>query len=79
VTSKGSIEVRRIGDPLFCGLKLNQIHRILLINSGEIKIRSEFCSRASELGKSFEVRRVGDPLFLWTKIGASSSNIIDEL
>jgi len=46
VTSKGRIEVYRIGDPLFCGLKLNQIHRILSMNSGEMKIRSEFSSRA---------------------------------
>jgi len=45
----------------------------------EIKIRSEFCSRTSELGRSFEVRRIGDPLFLRTRIGASSSNIINEL
>jgi len=49
VTSKGRIEVCRIGDPLFCGLKLNQIHPILSINFGEIRIRSEFSSKASEL------------------------------
>jgi len=31
---------------LCCGLKLNQIHRILSMNSGEMRIRSEFSSRA---------------------------------
>jgi len=63
VTSKGRIEVRRIGDPLFCGLELNQIHRILSMNSAEMRIRSEFSSKANELKRRFEVHRVGDPLF----------------
>jgi len=49
------------------------------MNSGEMRIRSEFSSRVSELKGRFEVRRVGDPLFLWTKIGLSSSNIVDKL
>jgi len=48
LTSKGRIEVRQIGDPLFYGLMLNQIHRILSMNFGEMKIRNEFI-RASEL------------------------------
>jgi len=72
-------EVRQIGDPLFCGLGLRHIYRILSMNFGQMRIRSEFSSRASELGRRFEVRRVDDPLFLWTRIEASSSNIIDEL
>jgi len=54
MTSKGRIEVRRIDDPLLYGLMLNQIHRILLMNSGEIRIRREFSSRASELKGEME-------------------------
>jgi len=54
VISKGRIEVRRIDDPLFYGLMLNQIHRILLMNFGEMRIRSEFSSRASELKRKME-------------------------
>jgi len=48
LTSKGRIEVRQIGDPLLYGLMLNQIHRILSMNCGEMRIRNEFI-RASEL------------------------------
>jgi len=54
VTSKGRIEVRRIGDPLFYGLMLNQIHRILSMNFRELRIRSKFSSRASELKGKME-------------------------
>jgi len=46
LTSKGRIEVRQIGDPLFYGLMLNQIHRILSMNFGKMRIRNEFSSRA---------------------------------
>jgi len=42
LTSKGKIEVRQIGDPLFYGLMLNQIHRTLSMNFGEMRIRNEF-------------------------------------
>jgi len=53
--SKGRIEIRRIGDPLFYGLVLNQIYRILSMKFGEMRIRNEFISRASELkGKDRE-------------------------
>jgi len=54
LTSKGRIEVRQIGDPLFHGLMLNQIHRILSMNFGEMKIRNEFSSRANELKGKME-------------------------
>jgi len=33
VNSKEKIEVRRIGDSLLCGLGLEQVHRILSMNS----------------------------------------------
>jgi len=42
LTSKGRIEVRQISDPQFYGLMLNQIHRILSMNFGEMRIRNEF-------------------------------------
>jgi len=50
LTSKGRIEVYQIGDPLFYGLwiMLNQIHRILSMNFGEMRIKNDFI-RASEL------------------------------
>jgi len=51
VTSKRRSKVRRIGDPLFCELELNQIHRM---NSGEMRIQSEFSNRASELKGKIE-------------------------
>jgi len=55
VTLKGRIaEVRRIGDPRLYGLMLNQIHRILSMNFGKMRIRSEFSSGASELKEKME-------------------------
>jgi len=33
------------------------------MNAGEMRIRSELISTASEFKGRFEVRRVGDPLF----------------
>jgi len=37
MTLKEKIEVRQI-DLLFCGLGLEQVHQILLMNSGKMKI-----------------------------------------
>jgi len=38
VTSKERIEVRQIGNPLLCGLGLKQVYRILLMNSGKMRV-----------------------------------------
>jgi len=39
---KGRIKVRQIGDLLFYGLILKEIHRILSMNVRETRIRNEF-------------------------------------
>jgi len=39
MTSKEKIEVRRIGDPLLYGLGLEQVHRVLSMNSEEMRIQ----------------------------------------
>jgi len=46
---KGRFEVRRVDDPLVCGLKLIQIHRILSMNFREIRISNKFNSGVNEL------------------------------
>jgi len=38
----------------FCGLRLERVHGIFSMNSGEMRIRSEFSSRASELKEEME-------------------------
>jgi len=40
----------------FCGL--NQIHRTFIDELWEIRIRSEFCSRASELGRNLRFAKL---------------------
>jgi len=51
LTSKGRIEVRQIGDPLFHGLMLNQIHRMLSMNFGEMRIRNESSELVNSKGR----------------------------
>jgi len=60
---KRRFEIRRVGDSLLYGLGLEQIHRILSMNSGEMRTRSEFSSRTSLLrrGKNQRVERSQPP------------------